>query len=134
MVISAKHDGPPRHTVDHGPLNLHCPKQAHHTIKTWHSATLIPKDKRERVLDHRHGYYSLSLAPGEGKDLRSSEDGFTDRMDGQFSDFEQSKRWTDDTLLHNDIIEQQSGASYLVLPYSYKAAHLPGKMNVTPDT
>ena len=126
MVCAAKHDGSPRRTVDYGPLNTHCPRQTHHTVNPWHLATSIPEQKRKTVLDNWHGYHSLPLASEEDRalttfvtpwgryryctapqGLRSSGDGFTDRMDRLFEDFERSRRCVDDTLFFDDTIEQQ---------------------------
>ena len=126
MVCAAKHDGSPRRTVDYGPLNTHCPRQTHHTVNPWHLATSIPEQKRKTVLDNWHGYHSLPLASEEDRalttfvtpwgryryctapqGLRSSGDGFTDRMDRLFEDFERSRRCVDDTLFYDDTIEQQ---------------------------
>ena len=126
MVIAAKHDGSPRRTVDYGPLNSHCPRQTHHTVNPWQLATSIPEQKRKTVLDNWHGYHSLPLASEEDKalttfvtpwgryryctapqGLRPSGDGFTDRMDRLFENFERSRRCVDDTLFFDDTIEQQ---------------------------
>ena len=126
MVCTPKHDGTPRRTVDYGPVNTHCPRQTHHTPSPWHLAASVPEGTRKTVLDNWHGYHSLPLATEADKDLttfitpwgryryattpqglKPAGDGFTDRMDSLFSDFERSRRCVDDTLLYDESIESQ---------------------------
>ena len=126
MVCTPKHDGTPRRTVDYGPVNTHCPRQTHHTPSPWNLAASVPEGTRKTVLDNWHGYHSLPLATEADKDLttfitpwgryryttapqglKPSGDGFTDRMDSLFSEFERSRRCVDDTLLYDDSIESQ---------------------------
>ena len=120
------HDGTPRRTVDYNVVNTHCPRQTHHTKSPWTLASSVPAGVRKTVLDNWHGYHSLPLATEQDMDvttfispfgrfryktapqgLKSSGDGFTDRMDRTFSDFERMERCVDDTLIYDTSIEQQ---------------------------
>ena len=77
-------------------------------------------------MDNWHGYHSLPLATEADRNLttfitpwgrfryrtspqglKPSGDGFTDRMDALYADFERSRRCVDDTLLYDDTIEAQ---------------------------
>ena len=126
MVCTSKTDGSVRRCVDYGPVNAHCPRQTHHTPSPWHLAASVPENTRRTVIDNWHGYHSLPLATEEDRNLtifitpwgryryltspqglKPSGDGFTDRMDSLFSDFERSRRCVDDTLLYDDSIEAQ---------------------------
>ena len=126
MVCTSKPDGSVRRCVDYGPVNTHCPRQTHHTPSPWHLAASVPEKTRRTVLDNWHGYHSLPLATEKDRNLttfitpwgryryltapqglKPSGDGFTDRMDSLFSDFERSRRCVDDTLLYDDSIEAQ---------------------------
>jgi hypothetical protein len=126
MVVVPKHDGSPRRTVDYGAVNTHCPRQTHHTPSPWLLASSVPEGMRKTVCDNWHGYHSLPLASEEDRDLstfitpfgrfryltgpqglRPVGDGFTDRMDRTFEDFERTRRCVDDTLLYDQTIEQQ---------------------------
>ena len=126
MVVTPKQDGEPRRTVDYSPVNVHCPRQTHHTPSPWTLASSVPEGVRKSVFDNWHGYHSLQLASEQDRDittfitqfgrfryltapqgLKSSGDGFTDRMDRLFQDTERSRRCVDDTLIYDDTIEQQ---------------------------
>ena len=126
MLCVPKHDGSPRRVVDYGPVNAHCPRQTHHTPSPWHLAASVPEGTRKTVMDNWHGYHSLPLATEADRNLttfitpwgrfryrtspqglKPSGDGFTDRMDALYADFERSRRCVDDTLLYDDTIEAQ---------------------------
>ena len=126
MVCAPKHDGSPRRTVDYNAVNEHCPRQTHHTRSPWLLASSVPAGVRKTVLDNWHGYHSLPLASDQDMDLttfitpwgrfryktapqglKSSGDGFTDRMDRAFEDFQRMERCVDDTLLYDNTIEEQ---------------------------
>ena len=69
MVCTPKHDGSPRRTVDYTAVNLHCPRQTHHTLSPWHLAAGVPSEAYKTVLDNWNGYHSVSLATEEDRDL-----------------------------------------------------------------
>ena len=103
MVVTPKHDGKPRRTVDYTTVNPHCPRQTHHTHSPWNLASLVPEGVRKTVFDNLHGYHSLPLDSEENKDLtafitpfgryrylsasqglKTCGDAFTDHMDRLF--------------------------------------------------
>ena len=107
MVCTPKHDGSPRRTVDYTAVNLHCPRQTHHTPSPWHLAAGVPSEAYKTILDNWNSYHSVSLATEEDRDLTtfitpwgrfrykvapqgflSSSDGFTERMDSIYEETE----------------------------------------------
>ncbi len=61
MVITRKHDGSPRRTVDLSPLNKHCQRSTFATESPFHLARRIPKDTWKTVTDAWNGYHSIPL-------------------------------------------------------------------------
>ena len=125
MVVTAKHDGSPRRTIDFRNVNKHCPRQTHTTTSPWLQVASIPEDTVKSSFDAWHGYHSLELA-SEDRELTTfvtpwgrfryktcpqgilcAGDAYTDRMDRIFEDFPRSKRCIDDTLLWDNSIEEQ---------------------------
>ena len=126
MVCTPKHNGSPRRTVDYTAVNLHCPRQTHHTPSPWHLAAGVPSSAYKTVLDNWNGYHSVSLATEEDRNLTtfitpwgrfrykvapegflSSGDAFTQRMDGIYEGTERMKRCVDDSLLYDTSIRAQ---------------------------
>lgn len=51
MVVTRKHDGSPRRTVDLSPLNKHCKRETFATESPFHLARRVPKDSWKTVTD-----------------------------------------------------------------------------------
>ena len=61
MVITRKHDGSPRRTVDLSPLNKFCKRETFAMESPFHLARRIPKDTWKTVTDACNGYHSVPL-------------------------------------------------------------------------
>ena len=61
MVITRKHDGKPRRTVDLSPLNKFCRRETHATESPFHLARRIPSKVWKTVCDAWNGYHSVPL-------------------------------------------------------------------------
>ena len=124
MHITPKADGSPRRLVDFRPLNIHAPRQTHHTESPWSITAAIPPNTVKSVLDCWHGYHSVPLAPedrhlttfltpwGQYRYLTtpqgfiSAGDGYTDRMDRIIGDFQNVKKCVDDSILWSSDIDK----------------------------
>ncbi|KAK3755453.1 hypothetical protein QZH41_007877 [Actinostola sp. cb2023] len=61
MVITRKHDGSPRRTVDLSPLNKFCRRETFATESPFHLARRIPQNTWKTVTDAWNGYHSVPL-------------------------------------------------------------------------
>jgi len=61
MVMTRKHDGSPRRTVDLSPLNKHCQRETHNSESPFHLARRIPRNTWKTVTDAWNGYHSVPL-------------------------------------------------------------------------
>ena len=61
MVITRKHDGSPRRTVDLSPLNKFCQRETFAMESPFHLACRIPKDTWKTVTDAWNCYHSVPL-------------------------------------------------------------------------
>ena len=61
MVITGKHDGSPRRTVDLSPLNKFCERKTFATESPFHLARCIPKDTWKTVTYAWNGYHGVLL-------------------------------------------------------------------------
>ena len=61
MVITRKHDGSPRRTVDISPLNKFCQRETFAMESPFQLARRIPKDTWKTVTDAWNGYHSVPL-------------------------------------------------------------------------
>ena len=116
MVVSRKHDGSPRRTVDLSPLNKFCEREVHPSKSPFHVVRAIPKDSVKTVFDawnafhsvlivekDRHyttfitpwGLYRYKRAP---QGYLASGDGYTRRVDDLVAFFERLARIIDDTI------------------------------------
>jgi len=116
MVVTRKHDGSPRRTVDLSPLNKFCQRETFSVESPFHLARRIPKNTWKTVTDAWNGYHSVPLRPqdrqlttfitpfGRWRYLRapqgflSSGDGYNRRFDSILLDFERKERCVDDTI------------------------------------
>ena len=59
MVVTKKHNGTPRRTVDLSPLNKHCKRETFLTESPFHLARRVPKGTWKTVSDVWNGYHSV---------------------------------------------------------------------------
>ncbi len=116
MVVTRKHDGSPRRTVDLSPLNKHCKRETYANESPFTLARRIPRETWKTVTDAWNGYHSVPLRV-EDRHLTtfitpfgrfrykrapqgfvSSGDGYNRRFNAIISDFERKERCVDDTI------------------------------------
>ena len=123
MVITAKHDGKPRRTVDLSPLNRHCKRETYPSATPFHLARRVPKGSWKTVCDAWNGYHSVPLREcdrhlttfitpfGKWRYKRapqgflSSGDGYNRRFGAILSNFSRLERCVDDTVHYDDNLE-----------------------------
>uniref|UniRef100_A0A1A7ZYR7 ribonuclease H n=1 Tax=Nothobranchius furzeri TaxID=105023 RepID=A0A1A7ZYR7_NOTFU len=116
MVVTQKHDGTPRRTVDISPLNKFCKRETFATESPFHLARRIPKGTWKTVTDAWNGYHSVPLCESDRhlttfitpfgrwrytrapQGFLSSGDGYNCHFDAILSDFERKERCVDDTI------------------------------------
>ena len=124
MVITRKHDGTPRQTVDLSPLNKWYKQETHNSEPPFHLARRVPRNTWKTVTDTWNGYHSVPLreldrhlttfitpfgrwcykrAP---RRFLSSGDGFNRRFEAILADFQRKERIIDDTLIYDDNLEE----------------------------
>ena len=124
MVITRKHNGSPRRTVDLSPLNKFCRRETFATESPFHLARRIPKDTWKTVTDAWNGYHSVPLRESDRhlttfitpfgrwrytrapQGFLSSGDGYNRRFDAVLSDYERKERCVDDTVHYDTDLEQ----------------------------
>ena len=120
MVITRKHDGSPRRTVDLSPLNRYCKRETHNSESPFHVARRVPAHTWKTVTDAWNGYHLVPLKESDRhlttfttpfglwrykrgiQGYVSSGDAFNRRFDAILSDFVRKERVVDDTL-HYDF-------------------------------
>ena len=107
MVITRKHDGSPRRTVDLSPLNKHCKRETFSSESPFQLARHVPKGtwKSDRPLTTfitPYGRYRYICAP---QGYVSSGDGFNRRLDEVLSDFYSKERCIDDICHFDEDLE-----------------------------
>ena len=120
MVVTRKHDGTPRRTVDLSPLNKFCKRETFSAEAPFPLARRVPGKSWKTVIDAWNGYHSIPLREedrhlttfitpfGRWRYTRapqgflSSGDGYNRRFDAILSDFERKERCVDDVLCHDD--------------------------------
>ena len=124
MVITRKHDGSPRRTVDLSPLNKYCKRETFAMEPPFHLARRIPKHTWKTVTDAWNGYHSVPLRQSDRylttfitpfgrwrytrapQGFLSSGDGYNRRFDAILSTFERKERCVDDTIHYDLDLEQ----------------------------
>lgn len=124
MVVTRKHDGTPRRTVDLSPLNKHCKRETFPAEAPFHLARRVPKNTWKTVTDAWNGYHSVPLREedrhlttfvtpfGKWRYTRapqgflSSGDSYNKRFDAILSDFVRKERCVDDTLHYDTDLEE----------------------------
>ena len=123
MVITRKHDGSPRRTVDLSPLNKFCQRETFATESPFHLARRIPKNTWKSVTDAWNGYHSVPLRESDRhlttfitpfgrwrytrapQGFVSSGDGYNRRFDKILSSFQRKERCVDDTIHYDTDLE-----------------------------
>ncbi|MEL6802396.1 MAG: reverse transcriptase domain-containing protein, partial [Bacteroidota bacterium] len=120
MVVTRKHDGTPRRTVDLSPLNKFCKRETFSSESPFHLARRIPKGTWKTVSDAWNGYHSVPLRKADRhlttfitpfgryrytrtpQGYLSSGDCYNRRFDEILSEFMDKERCVDDTI-HYDV-------------------------------
>lgn len=123
MVVTRKHDGSPRRTVDLSPLNKHCKRETHNAESPFHLARRIPRNTWKTVTDAWNGFHSVPLRESDRhlttfittfgrwrykrapQGFLSSGDGYNRRFDAILTDFDRKERIIDDTIFYDDELE-----------------------------
>lgn len=123
MVVTRKHDGTPRRTVDLSPLNRFCKRETFASDSPFQLARRIPGNTWKTVTDAWNGYHSVPLRESDRKlttfitpfgrwrytrapqGFLSSGDGYNRRFDAILSDFQRKERCVDDTIFHDNDLE-----------------------------
>ena len=124
MVVSRKHDGSPRRTVDASRMNKYCRRDAYATESPFHVVRRIPSGTWKTVVDAWNGYHSIPLRESDKhlttfitpfglfrykralQGFKGSGDGYNRRLDATLSTFGRKERVVDDMLHHDDELEQ----------------------------
>ena len=124
MVVTRKHDGTPRRTVDLSPLNKFCTRETFPAEAPFHLARRVPGKTWKTVTDAWNGYHSVPLKESDrhlttfitpfGKwrytrapqGFLSSGDGYNKRFDAILADFVRKERCVDDTIHYDEDIEE----------------------------
>ena len=124
MVVTRKHDGTPRRTVDLSPLNKYCKREAFSSESPFRLARRIPKGTWKTVTDAWNGYHSVPIRKedrhlttfitSEGRfrytrapqGFLASGDGYNRRFDAIISDFKRKERCVDDTVFYDNELEE----------------------------
>ena len=124
MVVTRKHDGTPRRTVDLSPLNKFCTRETFPSEAPFHLARRVPGMTWKSVTDAWNGYHSVPLKDsarhlttfitpfGKWRYTRapqgflSSGDGYNKRFDGILSDVVRKERCVDDTIHYDMDMEE----------------------------
>ena len=124
MVVTRKHDGSPRRTVDLSPLNKFCKRETFASESPFHLARRVPHDTWKTVTDAWNGYHSVPLREtdrhlttfitpfGRWRYTRapqgflSSGDGYNRRFDAILSEVQRKERCVDDTIHYDTDLEE----------------------------
>ena len=124
MVLTRKHDGTPRRTVDLSPLNKQCRRETHNSESPFHTARRIPANTYKTVTDVWNGYHLVELKEFDRhlttfttpfglwrykraiQGFASSGDAFNRRFDAILAGFERKERVVDDTCHHDTDLEE----------------------------
>ena len=123
MVVTRKHNGTPRRTVDISALNKHCKWETFPTESPFHLAKRVPKGTCNTVSDAWNGYHTVPLRQSDRhrttfispfgrwrytrapRGFLSSDDGYNRRFDPMLSDFERKERCVDDTIHYDTDLQ-----------------------------
>ena len=123
MVVTRKHNGSHRRTVDLSPLNKYCDRETFASESPFHLARKIPKNTWKTVTDAWNGYHSVPLRESDRhlttfitpygrwrytrapQGFLSSGDGYNRRFDAILKDFQRKERCVDDTIHYDTDLE-----------------------------
>ena len=123
MVVTKKHNGNLRRTVDLSPLNRYCKRETHSAESPFRLARRIPHGTWKTVTDAWNGYHSVPLREsdrhymtfitpfGRWRYLRapqgflSSGDAYNRRFEAVLADFLRKERCVDDTIHYDEDLE-----------------------------
>ena len=123
MVVTRKHDGNPRRTVDLSPLNKFCKRETFASETPFQLARRVPKETWKTVTDAWNGYHSVPLRESDRhlttfitpigrwrytrapQGFVSSGDGYNRRFDAVTSTFDRKERCVDDTVHYDADLE-----------------------------
>jgi hypothetical protein len=124
MVVTRKHDGTPRRTVDLSPLNRQCKRETHSSETFFYLAHRIPRQTWKSVTDAWNGYHSVALHQSDRhlttfitpfgrwryarapQGYLSSGDGYNRRFDAILAGFERQEQIVDDNIHYDtDLAE-----------------------------
>lgn len=124
MVVSRKHDGSPRRTVDASRMNQYCRRDAYATDTPFHVVRRVPAGTWKSVVDAWNGYHSIPLRESDRhlttfitpfglfrykralQGFKGSGDSYNRRLDSTLLAFERKERVVDDLLHHDADLEQ----------------------------
>lgn len=124
LVVTRKHDGSPRRTVDLSPLNRFCTRETHGAESPYHLARRIPRNMWKTVSDAWNGYHSVPLRESDRhlttfitpfgrwrytrapQGYLSSGDGYNRRFQTILEDFPRHARCVDDTIHYDESLEE----------------------------
>ena len=124
LVVTRKHDGSPRRTVDLSPLNKFCSRETHGSESPYHLARRVPQNTWKTVTDAWNGYHSVPLRESDRhlttfitpfgrwrytrapQGYLSSGDGYNRRFQAILEDFPRKERCVDDTLHFDENLEE----------------------------
>ena len=124
MVITRKHDGSPRRTVDLSPLNKFCQRETFAMEPPFKLARRIPSGTWKTVTDAWNGYHSVPLRESDRhlttfitpfgrwcytrspQGFLSSGDGYNRRFSAILTDFLRQERCIDDTVFYDNNLEE----------------------------
>ena len=123
MVVTRKHDGKPRRTVDLSPLNRFCKREIHASESPFKLARRIPPTVWKSVTDAWNGFHSMPLRKADRhlttfvtpfgtyryarapQGYLSSGDGYNRRFTAILEGFKRLERCTDDTIFYDEDLE-----------------------------
>ncbi|MEL6802241.1 MAG: DDE-type integrase/transposase/recombinase, partial [Bacteroidota bacterium] len=124
LVVTRKHDGSPRRTVDLSPLNKYCKRETHGAESPYNLARRIPSGNWKTVTDAWNGYHSVPLRKSDRhlttfitplgrwrytrapQGFLSSGDGYNRRFAAVLEDFPRKERCVDDTIHFDSDLEE----------------------------
>ena len=124
MVITRKHDGTPRRTVDLSSLNKFCRQETFTSETPFKLARQIPSGTWKSVTDAWNGYHSVPLRKSDRhlttfitpfgrwrytrapQGFLSSGDGYNRRFNAILTDFTCKERCVDDTVFYDENLDE----------------------------
>ena len=125
MVVTRKHDGTPRRTIDLSPLNKYCKREIHTSKSPFQMARSVPPSSCKTVLDCWNGFHFVELREEDRQYTNfatslgilrykrapqgylSSGDGFSRRVEDIMAHILRMERCVDDCLLHDTSTDME---------------------------